>query len=128
MTLLLKLLSLEVVGVMVTLLSFVMTPLGPIQMIVTELSSTPLTVLTVQSIIASSPTVSSSLLGSILTMKLGTVQGANKYYNSVIENIKIIPVTSSVILPLAITDGLALITTSHSITLPSSVVFSCEIL
>ena len=38
-----------------------------------------------------------------------------------------IPVTSSVISSLAITDGLALITPSHWITLPSSVVLNCEI-
>ena len=38
-----------------------------------------------------------------------------------------IPVTSSVISSLAIIDGLTLITTSHWITLPSSVVFNCEI-
>ena len=38
-----------------------------------------------------------------------------------------LPVTSSVVLSLAITDGLALITTPHWITLPSSVVFNCEV-
>ena len=37
------------------------------------------------------------------------------------------PVTSSVLLPLAITGELALITTSHWITLPSSLVLNCEI-
>ena len=36
-----KSLPLEVIGLMVTLLSFVMTPLGPVQLIITELSSAP---------------------------------------------------------------------------------------
>ena len=107
-------------------LVLVKAPPGPIQLIIIELSSTPLSVLTVQSIIASSPTVS-TLLGSTMTMKAGTVQGANKYYNSVVENIKIIPVISSVTTPLSVTDGLALITTSHWITLPSSFVLNREI-
>jgi len=38
-----------------------------------------------------------------------------------------IPITSSVILSLAITDGLVLMTTSHWIIVPSSVVLNCEI-
>ena len=51
-------LPLEVVGLMVTLLSLVIvSPPGPIQLIITELDSTPLTVLTVHWIIWGLPTI-----------------------------------------------------------------------
>ena len=53
-----KLLPLEVVGLMVTLLSFVIdSPPGLIQLIITELNSTPLTVLTIQWISCGLPTI-----------------------------------------------------------------------
>ena len=52
-----KLLSLEVIGLMVTLLSFVMTPLGPIQLIITELSSAPTAPLIVQVKTSGLPTI-----------------------------------------------------------------------
>ena len=47
--------------------------------------------------------------------------------NAIAKYKNFLPVTSSVILSLAITDGLVLITTSHWIALPSSVVFNCVI-
>ena len=51
-------LSLEVVGLMVTLLTFVIdSPPGPIQLIITELNSTPLTVLTIHWISCGLPTI-----------------------------------------------------------------------
>ena len=51
-------LPLEVVGLMVTLLSFVIdSPPGPIQLIITELNSTPLTVLTIHWISCGLPTI-----------------------------------------------------------------------
>ena len=51
-------LPLEVVGLMVTLLSLVIvSPPGPIQLIINELDSTPLTVLTVHWIIWELPTI-----------------------------------------------------------------------
>ena len=56
--LLVEVLPLEVVGLMVPLLSFVIvSPPGPIQLIITEVDSTPLTVLTVHWIIRGLPTI-----------------------------------------------------------------------
>ena len=119
------------VGLMVTLLSFVMkTPPGPIQLIITELYSTPLTVLTVQVITSGLPTKSgkSLLIICVPTEKEETVCKVDKSYKSTVTVQSIyVPVTSSVILSSAITSGSALIITSHWIILPSSVVLNCEI-
>ena len=70
-----KLLVLEVVGLMITLLSFVIdSPPGPIQLIITELNSTPLTVLTIHWISCGLPTIAPCMGpdGSIVTEGIGT--------------------------------------------------------
>jgi len=69
-------LPLEVVGLMVTLLSFVIvSPPGPIQLIITELDSTPLIVLTVHCIIWGLPTIAPCMGpdGDVMTVGGGTV-------------------------------------------------------
>ena len=68
-------LPLEVIGLMVTLLSFVMTPSGPVQLIITELDSTPLTVLTVQLKTRGLPTIAPCMgpAGDMVTVGVGTV-------------------------------------------------------
>ena len=79
-----KLLPLEVVGLMVTLLSFVMTPPGPIQLIITELDSTPLTVLTVQLIPPGLPTAAFCMGpdGDKVTLGVGTTENIHMYISS----------------------------------------------
>ena len=70
-------LPLEVVGLMVTLLSLVIEPPpGPIQLIITKLDSTPLTVLTVQLIIKSLPTAAFCMGpdGDMVTLGVGTTE------------------------------------------------------
>ena len=69
-------LPLEVVGLMVTLLLFVMTPPGPIQLIITELDSTPLTVLTIQLITLGLPTIAPCMGpdGDMVTVGVGTTE------------------------------------------------------
>ena len=70
---LVKPLPLEVVGLMVILLSLIIEPPpGPVQLIVTELSSTPIASLTVQIISSGLPTISWLLRVSVLTIKVGT--------------------------------------------------------
>ena len=68
-------LPLEVVGLIVTLLLFIMFPPGPIQLIITELDSTPLTVLTVQLITRELPTIAPCMGPDvdIVTVGVGTV-------------------------------------------------------
>ena len=68
-----KLLPLEVVGLMVTLLSFVMTPPGPIQLIITELRFTPTAPLTVQVITSRLPTITWLLDIAVVTVMVGAV-------------------------------------------------------
>ena len=120
-------LLLEVVGLMPTLLSLPL--LDSIQVIITELDSTPLTVLTVQLITRGLPTIAPCMGpdGDMVTVGVGTVCRAIKLTTKAQNCSDYLPVTSSVILLLAITGGFVLITTSHWITLPSSVVFNCEI-
>ena len=68
-------LPLEVVGLMVTLLSFVIdSPPGPIQLIIIELSSTPLTVLTTHWISCGLPTIAPciSVDGNMVSVGAGT--------------------------------------------------------
>jgi len=76
-------LPLEVVGLMVTLLLVVIEPPpGPIQLIITELDSTPLTVLTVQLITRGLPTIAPCMgpdgdivtLGTIVNQSMSNVQ------------------------------------------------------
>ena len=77
-----KLLPLEMVGLMVTLLSFVIdSPPGPIQLIITELNSTPLTVLTIHWISCGLPTIAPCIGpdGIVVTVGVGTM---NKIYVS----------------------------------------------
>ena len=71
-----KLLPLEVVGLMVTLLSFVIdSPPGPIQLIITELNSTPLTVLTIHWISCGLPTIAPCMGpdGNVVIVGVGTI-------------------------------------------------------
>ena len=73
-------LPLEVVGLMVTLLSFVIDPPpGPIQLISTSLGFTPLTVRTVQSIVRLLPTAAFSIGpdGDMVTFGMGTTETNN---------------------------------------------------
>jgi len=75
--LLVYMLPLEVVGLMVTLLSFaIMSSPGPIHLIITELDSTPLTVLTVHWIVWGLPTIAPCMGpdGDRVTRGVGTVQ------------------------------------------------------
>ena len=66
--------------------------------------------------------------GDMVTVGVGTVCRDQKVSHGTVKNvIQYSPVTSSVILSVAITDGLVLITTLHWITLPSSVALNCEI-
>ena len=68
-------LPLEVVGLMITLLSFVIgSPPGPIQLIITELNSTPLTVLTIHWISCGLPTITPciSVDGNMVSVGAGT--------------------------------------------------------
>ena len=67
-------LPLDVVELKVTLSSFVMTARGPIQLITTELDSTPLTVLTVHWIIWGLPTIATCMGpgGDRVTVGAGT--------------------------------------------------------
>ena len=69
-------LPLEVVALMVTLLSFVIdSPLGPIQLIITELNSTPLTVLTIHWISCGLPTIAPCMGpdGNVAIVGVGTI-------------------------------------------------------
>ena len=68
-----KLLPLEVVGLMVTLLSFVMTPPGPCQLIITELRFTPTAPLTVQVTTSGLPTITWLLDIAVVTVMIGAV-------------------------------------------------------
>ena len=78
---------------MVTLLSLIIevSP-GPIQLIITKLDSTPLTVLTVQLITWGLPTIAPcmGLGGDMVTVGVGTIEMANfvvkKYYNVSLQN------------------------------------------
>ena len=68
-------LPLEVVGLMVTLLSFVIdSSPGPIQLIITELNITPTSVLTIHWISCGLPTIASCMGpdGNVVMMTLGT--------------------------------------------------------
>jgi len=72
-----KLLPLEVIGLMVTLLSFVIdSPPGPIQLIITELNSTPLTVLTIHWISCGLPTIAPCMRpdGNVVVIGVGTTK------------------------------------------------------
>ena len=67
---------------MVTLLSFVIvSPPGPIQLIITESNSTPLTVLTIHSRVMESPTIADCMVsfGVVVIWILGTKENIFRY-------------------------------------------------
>ena len=66
-------LPLELAGLMVTLLSFVITPRGPVQLIITELSTAPTAPLTVQVISSGLPTTRWWLGNVVVTIKVAAV-------------------------------------------------------
>ena len=66
--------------------------------------------------------------GDMVTVGVGTVCRTIKLTTTKAQSRSdYLPVTSNMILLLAVTDGFVLITTSHWITLPSSVILNCEI-
>ena len=117
---------------MVTLLSFVIdSPPGPIQLIITELNSTPLTVLTIHWISCGLPTIAPCMGpdGNVAASTLGTM-----CFNKVKINqcdydkqchAKYLPVTFNVKLSAAVVGDIVLIIISHIKVLASSKVLNC---
>ena len=75
-----ELLPLEVVGLMITLLSLVIdSPPGSIQLIITELNSTPITVLTIHWIPCGLPTIAPCMEpdGIVVMIGVGTANSTS---------------------------------------------------